>query len=189
MEPILKILNSPFGLLVAGAIVSGIFVQYTASRWQHANWLQQQDFTARKAAFERSLEKKYQVLEKANDALAAILTHSQFVVAGYAKRVPAAQLNQLVAAYNTAVMTWETEFRTHQLRIKAAYSSKKPAEIWDLIKRDRDNLDLAIYELGRTDEASFNESLNLISGISDTAAELSQAMMLEINSMSFDLKP
>jgi hypothetical protein len=73
MKALLNFLNSNFGVLISGAIISGLFVQYITSSWQQRSWIFQQRYTAEKATFDRELDQKYQLLENINTAVAAIL--------------------------------------------------------------------------------------------------------------------
>jgi hypothetical protein len=77
MQRLLSVLNSPIGLLVAGAVISGLLVNFIASRWQQNDWLFQQRFTAARVQFEKQLEQRYKLLEDINFSVADILTHSQ----------------------------------------------------------------------------------------------------------------
>src|SRR5215831_8250899 len=117
MQQLLNILNAPFGLLVAGAIISGLLVQSITFKWQQRNWLFQQRFTSERTKFEKELEQKYKILEDINKAVAAILTHSQWVVVGHIKGVPPQQQNAEIEDYNKAVMKWETDFRIYVIRL------------------------------------------------------------------------
>ncbi len=91
MKKLLEFLNSPFGLLIAGAIISGLLVQHITSKWQQKSRLFQQRFTAESAKFDKELEQKYKILEEINGSVAEILTHSQDVVVGHLKQVPTRQ--------------------------------------------------------------------------------------------------
>ena len=183
MEQFIKILNSPFGLLVTGAIISGLLVQYITSKWQQRNWIFQQRFTTQRTKFEKELLQKYRVLEDINGAVATILTHCQMVVVGYMKRVSSQQLKEEIINYNEAVMKWETEFRIYVIRLKTIFEDKEIPELWNTIKKERDNLDVALYTLTSQNQGSPEDSLLLIEKISNMTVDLSQHMLTEINKM------
>ncbi len=183
MEELVSILNSPFGLLVAGAIISGLLVQYITAKWQQRNWLFQQLFAAERAKFEKGLEHKYKVLEDINGAVAGILTHSQLVVVGYMKGVPQQQRNELMHNYNEMVTKWNTDFRIYVIRLKTFFADKELSVLWDAIKKERDNLDVALYMLTAQNQGLPEDSLGLIEKISNMTIDLSQHMFAEINKM------
>jgi len=183
LEQIMKILNSPFVLLVAGAIISGLFVQYVTSKWQERSWIFQQRFTSEKAKFERELEQKYKVLEEINAAVAAVLTHSQLVVVGQMKGVPQQQQNELIRNYNEAVTKWEVDFRIYVIRLKTFYSNQELPALWEAIKKQRDDLDVAIYMVTSGNRGAPEDSLKLIEQISNMTTNLSRHMFAEINQM------
>jgi hypothetical protein len=182
MEQIMKVLNSPFGLLVAGAIISGLFVEYVTSKWHERSWLFQQRFTSERAKFEKELEQKYKVLEEINAAVAAILTHSQLAVAGKKKNVPQEQQKELIRNYNEAGTKWEIDFRIYLIRLKTFYSNREPTALWEEIKKQRDDLDISIYKVTSENQPP-KHSLELIEQISNVTANLSQHMFAEINQM------
>ncbi len=105
MEQFIKILNSPFGLLVSGTIISGLLVQYITAKWQQGNWIFQQRFTTQRTKFEKEMLQKYKVLEDINGTVATILTHCQMVVVGYTKRVSSQQQKEMTRNYNEAEIT------------------------------------------------------------------------------------
>jgi hypothetical protein len=183
MEQIVKVLNSPFGLLVAGAVISGLLVQYVTSKWQERSWLFQQRFTSERAKFEKELEQKYKVLEEINAAVAAVLTHSQWVVVGNMKGVPQPQQDELIRNYNEAVMKWEMDFRIYVIRLKTFYSSRELPALWEAIKKQRDDLDVSIYMVISGNRGAPEDPLKLIEQISNLATNLSQHMLAEINQM------
>ena len=183
MEQFIKILNSPFGLLVAGAIISGLLVQYLTSKWQQRNWIFQQRFTTQRTMFEKELVQKYKVLEDINGAVATILTHCQMVVVGYMKRVSSQQRNDEIRNYNDAVMKWETDFRVYVIRLKTIFEDNEIPEMWNTIKKERDNLDVALYRLTSQKQRSSEDALLLIEKISNMTVDLSQDMLAEINKM------
>ncbi len=183
MEQLMMFLNSPFGLLVAGAIISGLFVQYITSKWQQRNWIFQQSFTAERAKFEKELEQRYQVLESINQAVSEILTHSQLVVVGHMKEVPSQQKNEQMRKYNEAVIEWETKFSIWGIRLKTFFTDKELPAAWDAIKKERDNLDVALYLLTAQNKGTPEDNLKLIEHISNLTIDLSQRMHKEINNM------
>ena len=183
MEQLMMILNSPFGLLVAGAIISGLLVQYITSKWQQRNWIFQQSFTTEGAKFERELEQRYKALESINRAVSVILTHSQLAVVGYAKGVPRLQMNEIKREYNEAVIEWETESRIWGIRLKTFFAAKELPAVWDDIRKQRDALDEAIHLLTDKKKGTPEDSLELIKRISKLTIDLSQCMLEEINNM------
>jgi hypothetical protein len=183
MEQFIEILNSPIGLLVTGAIISGLFVQYITSKWQQRNWLFQQRFTTQRTKFEKELLQKYKVLEDINGAVATILTYCQMIVVGYMKRVSSQQRKEEIINYNEAVMKWETEFRIYMIRLKTIFEDKEIPELWNTIKKERDYLDVALYTLTSQNQGLPEDSLLLIEDISNITVDLSQHMLTEINKM------
>lgn len=183
MEQFIEILNSPIGLLVTGAIISGLLVQYITSKWQQRNWLFQQRFTTQRTKFEKELLQKYKVLEDINGAVATILTYCQMIVVGYMKRVSSQQRKEEIINYNEAVMKWETEFRIYMIRLKTIFEDKEIPELWNTIKKERDNLDVALYTLTSQNQGLPEDSLLLIENISNITVDLSQHMLTEINKM------
>src|SRR5687767_11041068 len=116
MKELLDFLNSNFGVLISGAVISGLFVQYITSRWQRRSWVLQQQYMAEKATFDRELDQKYKLLEDINTAVAAVLAHSRFAIAAYVKSVSAEQLNQQISNYNDAVLKWESDVGLYSIR-------------------------------------------------------------------------
>src|SRR5205823_13054771 len=104
MNSLLAFLNSKFGLLLSGAVISGVCVQYLTATWQRRSWIFQQRYTAEQALFEKELDQKYKLLEDINAAAAAILAHSRFVIAAHEKGVPDGQRNEIVLNYSQAVL-------------------------------------------------------------------------------------
>ena len=181
MQKLIKILNSPIGLVVAGAIISGICVQYIASEWQQENWLFQQSYTAERTKFEKELEQKYKILEDTNEAVVDILTHSQMVVVDHMKQMSPQQRNEQIRKYNEAVTKWEKKFSILRIRLQTFFVDKRIFEIWNDIKEKRDRLDVSIYLLTSNNHGKSEESLALIEQITLTSIELSQYMILDIN--------
>ena len=180
-KQLIVLLNSKFGLLVSGALISGVLVQCLGSKLQQDNWKLQQKFTAERARFEKELDQKYKILEDINAAVAGVLTHSQFVVVGQTKNVPREQANQLMNNYNEAVLKWDREFRLYAIRLKTLFGNQEVAK-WEAIKKERDDLDVTVYRMTERKSAPDN-ALKLIETISDRAVELSQRMISEINDM------
>ena len=183
MQPLVKFLNSPFGLLIAGALISGLLVQYITSKWQQRSWVFQQEFTAERTKFDKELDQRYRALEGVNEAVSVIMTHSQLVVVGHMKGVQSQQRNEQMQKYNEAVVQWETEFRIWGIRIETFYVDKELPKLWNAIKKERDNLDLALYMLTARRQGTPEETLKLIKQISDMTIDLSQRMLEEINNM------
>ncbi|NNF99462.1 MAG: hypothetical protein HKM93_08790 [Desulfobacteraceae bacterium] len=183
MQQIVKFFNSPFGLLVAGALISGLFVQYITVKWQQRNWILQQVFTAERTKFDKELEQRYRTLEGVNQAVSIILTQSQLVVIGHMKGVQSQQKNDQIQKYNEAVTQWETDFRIWGIRLQVFFTNKDFPDLWAAIKKERDNLDLALYMLTSRQQGAPEDILNLIKQISDMTIDLSQRMLEEINSM------
>ena len=183
MEQLMLVLNSPFGLLVSGALISGLFVQYITSRWQQRNWIFQQSFTAARAKFEKELEQRYNTLENINQALSEILTYSQLVVVGHMKGIQGPQRNEQMRQYNEAVLAWETKFSLWGIRLQTFFNDKELPSLWHAIKKERDNLDLAIYLLTERNEGTPADNLKLIEQITSMTIALSQRMLEEINKM------
>jgi hypothetical protein len=78
-QRLLKTLNTPLGLPVIGAIISGLLVPYVTDQWQRQSWIFQQEFTLEKSKFDQQLDQKYKILDEVNQALADILTYSESV--------------------------------------------------------------------------------------------------------------
>ena len=183
MQQLVKFLNSPFGLLIAGAVISGLLVQYITSKWQQRNWVFQQVFTAERTKFDKELEQRYRALEGVNEAVSVILTHSQLVVVGHMKGVQSQQKNEQMQKYNEAVIQWETEFSIWGIRLETFFADKELPKLWSAIKKERDNLDLALYMLTARKQGTPEDILKLIKQISAMTIDLSQRMLEEINNM------
>ncbi len=183
MQQLVKFLNSPFGLLIAGAVISGLLVQYITSKWQQRNWVFQQVFTAERTKFDKELEQRYRALEGVNEAVSVILTHSQLVVVGHMKGVQSQQKNEQMQKYNEAVIQWETEFSIWGIRLETFFADKELPKLWGAIKKERDNLDLALYMLTARNQGTPEDILKLIKQISDMTIDLSQRVLEEINNM------
>lgn len=184
MEQLLTILNSPFGLLVSGALISGIIVQFITSRWQQRSWIFQQSYAAEKAKFEKELEQRYEALENINQAITKILTHSQLVVVGHMKKIPSAQQNDNMRKYNEAVIAWEMDYSIWGIRLQTFFMDQELLALWSAIKKMRDDLDIAIYMLTASKKGAPADSLKLIEQISNKTVTLSQRMLEEINQMA-----
>jgi hypothetical protein len=180
MDEIARFVNSPLGLLLAGSLVSGLIVQFIVSRWQRQNWVFQQQFTDRKARTDKRLEAQYALLEAINRAVAKILTQSQNVAVGYIKGIPPKQLAGVIETYNTAEDEWEMNARGFRLQLQVYFRTDGLIKQWDAIKQQRDELDVAIYQLS-TGEKTPEECLPQISALSEAVEKLSRMMYEEIN--------
>jgi hypothetical protein len=183
MNALLQFLNSNFGLLISGAIISGLIVQYIASRWQQRSWIFQQQYTAEKATFDREMDQKYKLVEDINAAVAAVLAHSRFALAGYVKAVPEKQLSQLISDYNDAVLKWEADFGLYSIRLRTLFNNEEMLKQWESIKARRHDLDVAIYELTGGSQKSTEGAFALLESIADLTVGLSQHMISEIQAM------
>jgi hypothetical protein len=183
MQKIIKFFNSPFGLLIAGAIISGLLVQYITIKWQQRNWVFQQIFTAEKTKFDKGFEQRYRVLEGVNEAVSVILTSSQAVVVGHMKGVQSRQKKEQIQKYNEAVIQWETEFSIWGIRLETFFVDKELPKLWDTIKKERDILDQKIYNLIAQKKGNSEDILKLKKQISDKTIALSHLMLKEINNM------
>jgi hypothetical protein len=183
MNTLLEFLNSDFGLLVSGAAITGLIVQYITSRWQQRSWIFQQQYTAEKATFEKELDQKFRLLEDINSAVAAILAHSGFAINAYVKAVPKKQLEQLISSYNDAVLKWESDFGLYSIRLRTLFHNEETLKQWELIKTRRNELDVLIYELSSDLQKSVEGAFALMETISDLTVELSRHMIDEIQIM------
>jgi hypothetical protein len=183
MKALLDFLNSNFGVLISGAVISGLFVQYITARWQQRSWILQQQYAAEKATFDRELDQKYRLLEEINNAVASVLAHSRFVLAAYVKSVSAAQLNQQISNYNDAVLKWESDVWLYSIRVKTLFHDEGTRREWDSIKARRDELDVSIYELTSGSHESTAGALALFEKMSDSTVALSLHMIAEIQAM------
>ncbi len=93
------------------------------------------------------------------------------------KRVQSQQRNEQVSKYNEAVTKWEKDFNTWGIRLKTFFTDKEIPTVWDAIKEERDNLDLALYMLTTQNQGTIEDSLKLIKKISNMTIELSQRML------------
>jgi hypothetical protein len=189
MNALFEFLNSNFGLLISGAVISGLIVQYITSNWQQRSWIFQQQYTAEQAKFDRALDQKYQLLEDINAAVAAVLAHSRFALAAYVKAVPKEQLKQQISSYNDAVLKWEADFGLYSIRLKTLFHNEETLEQWGLIKARRDDLDVAIYELTSGSQTAADGALTLLETISELTVRLSRHMMAEIQAMQSRSRP
>jgi len=183
MNALLEFLNSNFGLLISGAVVSGLIVQYIVSRWQQRSWIFQQQYTAEKAMFEKELDQKYKLLEDINTAVSAVLAHSRFALAAYVKSVPDEQLEPLILNYNAAALKWDSDFGLYSIRLRTLFHNEETLKQWELIKARRDDLDVAIYELSSGSQTSTDGAFVLLEKIPDLTVELSRNMIAEIQAM------
>ncbi len=183
MEQIMGILNSPFVLLISGAAISGLLVQWIAARWQHRNWVSQQKFTAQMATFEKEVSQKHQVLEDINQAVAVILSHCQRIAVGHEKGVSSQQKSDQIKSYNEAVMHWEIDFWIFVIRLKAMFEDAEVEVLWNRIKKDRDDLDVKLYLLASKHQGSSKDCYLQVEKISNLTVELSKRMLAEIDRM------
>jgi hypothetical protein len=188
MKALLEFLNSNFGLLISGAVFSGLVVQYITSRWQRRSWLFQQQYMAEKATFDKELDQKYKLLEDINAAVAAVLAHSRFALAAYVKSVPPEQLNQQILSYNEAVLKWESDFGLYSIRLRTLFRNEETLKQWESIKARRDDLDVAIYELTTGSQKPAESVFALLETTSDLTVELSRHMIAEIQAMKSELR-
>jgi len=183
MKGLLEFLNSNFGVLISGAVISGLIVQYITARWQQRSWIFQQRYAAEKATFEKELDQKYKLLEDINTAVAAVLAHSRFLLAAYVKSVSAEQLNQQVSSYNDAVLKWEADFGLYSIRLKTLFHNEEALKEWESIKSRRDELDVAIYRVTDGSHESTEGAFALLEKMSDSTVALSRQLMSEIQVM------
>jgi len=183
MNALLEFLNSNFGVLVSGAIISGLIVQYITSSWQQRSWIFQQQYTAEKATFDKELDQKYKLLEDINTAVAAVLAHSRFALAAYAKAVPKGQLKRQISNYNDAVLKWESDFGLYSIRLRTLFHDEETLKQWGLIKARRNDLDVAVDELSSGSHKSIEGAFTLLETITDLTVELSRHMIVEIQAM------
>jgi len=176
-------LNSNFGLLISGAVISGLVVQYITSRWQRRSWIFQQRYMAEKATFDKELDQKYKLLEDINTAVATVLSYSRFALAAYVKSVSQEQLNQQILSYNDAVLKWESDFGLYSIRLRTLFHNEETLKQWESIKARRDDLDVAIYELTSGSQKSTEGVFALLETIPDLTVGLSRQMIAEIQAM------
>lgn len=143
----------------------------------------QQEFTAEKTKFDKELEQRYRALEGVNEAVSVILTHSQLVIVGHMKGVQPQQKTEQIQKYNEAVLQWETEVSIWGIRIETFFADKQLPNLWGAIKKERDNLDLALYMLTARKQGTPEDVLKLIKQISGMTIDLSQRMLKEINNI------
>jgi len=183
MKELLDFLNSNFGLLISGAVISGLIVRYITSRWQQRSWIFQQQYTAEKATFDREMDQKYKLVEDINAAVAAVIAHSRFALAAYVKGVPDEQLSQQISNYNDAVLKWEADFGLYSIRLRTLFQNEETLKQWESIKARRDDLDVAIYELSSDSQKSIDGAFALLESIADLTVGLSRHMIAEIQAM------
>jgi hypothetical protein len=168
MDDITSFVNSPIGLLLIGSLTSGIIVQFIVT------W-----YTDRKTRMNKQIEVQYELLNATNRAIAKILAQSQNVVASYEKKVGSEQLTSDIEAYNSAEMEWEVDARGFWLQLRVYFNTEAIIRKWDIIKQQRDELDVALYQLG-THETTPDECRQKINTLSTNAAELSRMMYARI---------
>jgi hypothetical protein len=180
MDDIARFVNSPLGLLLVGSLVSGLIVQFIVSRWQRQNWIFQQQFTDRKARTDKRLEAQYALLEAINRAVAKILTQSQNVAVGEIKAFAPEQMAEVIRTYNEAVDEWEMNARGFRIQLQVYFRTEVLIKQWDAIKQQRDELDVAIYQVGMGEKTP-DECLQRINALSEAVEKLSRMMYEEIN--------
>ena len=99
------------------------------------------------------------------------------------KGVQSQQKNEQMQKYNEAVIQWETEFSIWGIRLETFFADKELPKLWSAIKKERDNLDLALYMLTARKQGTPEENLKLIKQISGMTIDLSQRMLKKINNM------
>jgi hypothetical protein len=122
------------------------------------------------------------VLEDISGAVADILTRSQIVVAGHAKKVPAVQMDQLTQDYNDSEVKWMSMNNLHAMRLEYLFGDRKLATEWKAIRAGQEQLDAAIYSMSCSEDAAQQQQcMELIAGISSDSAALCRRMLTEIN--------
>jgi hypothetical protein len=144
LRDMVRFLNSPFGLLLAGSLISGLIVQYIVSHWQQQNWIFQQQFTNRTAQMNKQLDAKYQLLDDINRAASKVFTYAYNVAMGYGQHVPKQQLAVRLDAYNAAVTEWNVDVLRLRLRLQVHFGSDPLLKQFDVIVKHLTELDLAI---------------------------------------------
>jgi hypothetical protein len=74
---------------------------------------------------------------------------------------------------------WEVDAHGFWLQLRIYFNTKEILGKWDVIKQQRDELDIAIYQPS-VNETTPNECLQKISTLSSYAAELFQMMYAKI---------
>ncbi len=168
LDDVTNFLNSPIGLLLVGSLVSGVIVQFIVM------W-----YTDRQTRLHKQVEAQFELLDAINRAVAKILSRSQELAACYQKRVGREQLASETEAYNDAEFEWEVDARGFWLQLRVYFNTELIVRKWDTIKKERDALDVTIYELS-TGQATPDQCLQKIERISSDAAELCQMMYARI---------
>ena len=179
MKNIQSFLNSSFGLLLSGAVLSGLIIPVVTFKWQDKQWYNQQVFTAKQALFQKELDSKYQLVTEANEALADILTHSQIVAVCYKKGVYQKQLNDEINNYNNAVKRWEKKSNVIKINLEAFFHNKEIFKEWAEIKRYRNSLDLLISEI-KTDKRKIGAAFQTIQALTQKQKKKKKKMIMEI---------
>ena len=99
------------------------------------------------------------------------------------KGIQGPQRNEQTRQYNEAVLAWEMKFSLWGIRLQTFFNDKELPLLWNAIKKERDNLDVAIYLLTAKNKGDPADSLKLIEHITNVTIELSQRMLEEINKM------
>ncbi len=180
MKKIYSFLNSPLGLLLCGATISGLLVPIITFKWQENEWYNQQEFTAKQSLFQKNLDEKYRLVTEANEALADILTHSQLVAVCCQKNVSSKQMNSEINKYNDAVTKWEKKYHVIKINLEAFFTTDSIFLEWETIKKLRDKLDVILYRLQSSKSIKVGKTIALINDITAKQVHLSKLMLAEI---------
>jgi hypothetical protein len=199
MEDIMNFLNSPFGLLLTGALVSGLFVQFIVINWQNKrqeqNWVQQQRFTNSKIKMDKRLDEQYKLLEEINNAAFEMMARSEGYLEIYSKikkrlselssatdayNMLNEQLSNETLDYNKVNDIWQIKVRTIPIKLRL-YFNIDLSEQWSSIKEQFDDLDRAISR--RENRDICNEK---IKGMYQAMEKLFQKMYTEMNNLEME---
>jgi hypothetical protein len=199
MENLIVFLNSPFGLLLTGAFVSGLFVQFIVINWQNKrqeqNWVQQQRFTNSKIKMDRRLDEQYKLLEEINNAAFEMLARSEGYLEIYYKinkrlselsnatdayKVLNEQLSNETLDYNKVNDQWQIKVRTIPIKLRL-YFNTDLSEQWSSIKEQFDDIDRAIS--CRENREICNEK---IKGMYQAVEKLFQKIYTEMNNLEME---
>lgn len=116
------------------------------------------------------------------------MTHSQNVAVGYIKGLAPPQMGGVIETYNAAVDEWEMDARGFWLQLQVYFDADSLIKQWNVIKQQRDELDVALYQMG-TGEKTPEECLQRISALSEAVSFLpcTPAPLLPCISMQRDL--
>ncbi len=104
-------------------------------------------FTDQKIQIDKRIEAQYKLLDETNRAIAKILAHSQNIAVSYQKNIADEQLESKIKAYNAVQFGWEVDARGFWLKLRVYFNTEAIIKKWDAIKQQRDELDIAIYQL------------------------------------------